>query len=52
LLLVLLCDIGQVFIPLAQKAIDEGIELMLKTAFRLLGKQAKTSPGQLRLCGT
>jgi hypothetical protein len=36
----------------AQKAIDEGIELMLKTAFRLLGKQAKTSPGQLLLCGT
>jgi hypothetical protein len=36
----------------AQKAIDEGIELMLKTTFRLLGKQGKTSPGQLLLCGT
>jgi hypothetical protein len=35
-----------------QKAIDEGIELMLKTAFRLLGKQAKTTPGQLLLYNT
>jgi hypothetical protein len=25
---------------------------MLKTVFKLLGKQAKTSPGQLLLCGT
>jgi hypothetical protein len=24
---------------------------MLKTAFRLLGKQAKTTPGPLLLCG-
>jgi hypothetical protein len=35
-----------------QKAIDEGVELMLKMAFKLLGKQAKTTQGQLLLCGT
>jgi hypothetical protein len=30
-----------------QKAIDEGVNLMLKTAFKLLGKQAKTVHGPL-----
>jgi hypothetical protein len=35
-----------------QKAIDKGGELMLKMTFRLLDKQAKTTPGQLLLCGT
>jgi hypothetical protein len=30
-----------------QMAIDEGVNLMLKTAFKLLGKQAKTVHGPL-----
>jgi hypothetical protein len=34
-----------------QKAIDEGVDLMLKTAFKLLGKQAKTVHGPLLLRG-
>jgi hypothetical protein len=35
-----------------QKAIDEGVDLMLKTAFKLLGKQAKTTHEPLLLGGS